>query len=599
MAMWEKVRGKAVAVTAVGTAAAIAGLATYKYYKVTHADRSPSKYCNSTSKSTQTSTSSLNKHKRKLQSGEETKQSATIKRSRPEPLPVPSRIVSPLIEKAQPTLEFDQSQTEAQSRTPSPYTLASSSTKSRRQSDASTIHSSVSSDDNDENEEEEEDPATRFHGVCESVSFAKLEEAALRVQKQKETCKKPGFRQDNGLDSDELTCSVENSPRCGSYNIVFPVAFSDGVQWLVRIPGHGHQFGGLDKLKLDTEYQTMRYIKENTSIPLPVVHYWQLEADEAGSAFALMEFLPGRPLCEVWKDSLSETQRLRVLKDIAKLMSQLQFAYHEQIGMLRFKGDGLIDGVGAEIALNEAFSNTLPWDNGSKSTGPYLNLQSGLLDNWDDFFESQELTDANSSILKMASNSIPQGLVPEGQNPVNMADLDSQNILVDDSGCVTGIIDWDGCGPCPASVGCARYPNWLLDDWRPWYDYNTRRWDEDQHEPSPEEMIRYRRFYADAFARYSSNVPEYNPQMTRLSHILWAVQVGITSSFGRVEMISKILKHAFGANPPFNLGEYFQVYADNDISKLEQYDQLLKEAFANMWHAEWELPELDYDADID
>ena len=77
-------------------------------------------------------------------------------------------------------------------------------------------------------------------------------------------------------------------------------------------------------------------------------------------------------------------------------------------------------------------------------------------------------------------------------------DLDLQNILVDEDGTVTGLVDWDGVTTVPRSMGYS-FPKWIMRDW----DLACYQWR--YHKPSsrssqidisPEESGYYRGVYA-------------------------------------------------------------------------------------------------------
>lgn len=45
--------------------------------------------------------------------------------------------------------------------------------------------------------------------------------------------------------------------------------------------------------------------------------------------------------------------------------------------------------------------------------------------------------------------------------------LTSQNVLIDDDGTITGIINWDNVSIGPRQGAAAAYPLWLTVDWNP------------------------------------------------------------------------------------------------------------------------------------
>ncbi|KAK4134200.1 hypothetical protein BT67DRAFT_442102 [Trichocladium antarcticum] len=79
-------------------------------------------------------------------------------------------------------------------------------------------------------------------------------------------------------------------------------------------------------------------------------------------------------------------------------------------------------------------------------------------------------------------------------------DFDIQNLLVSREGDLVGIIDWDGVGAWPKSLGNLRYPGWLTRDWNPgMYGYGSDGvHDPEMREDSPQTLARYRNVYQDA-----------------------------------------------------------------------------------------------------
>ncbi|KAL2012730.1 hypothetical protein VTN00DRAFT_255 [Thermoascus crustaceus] len=73
-----------------------------------------------------------------------------------------------------------------------------------------------------------------------------------------------------------------------------------------------------------------------------------------------------------------------------------------------------------------------------------------------------------------------------------LPDFDSQNIMIDERGNLTGIIDWDNVQTAPRFLGHSSFPGWITRDWDPviyYYPENKER------EISPEELRRYRQRY--------------------------------------------------------------------------------------------------------
>lgn len=83
---------------------------------------------------------------------------------------------------------------------------------------------------------------------------------------------------------------------------MYVIEFSDGVKWVARINGKETEFEELDIEKMDTDYQTMRFIKACTSILLPTVFTWETSEGVAGAPFALMSFVEGSQLSNRYFD---------------------------------------------------------------------------------------------------------------------------------------------------------------------------------------------------------------------------------------------------------------------------------------------------------
>jgi hypothetical protein len=108
------------------------------------------------------------------------------------------------------------------------------------------------------------------------------------------------------------TCDLSQRPRTGSFNWAIFLRFDDGVEWVFRSPRKSH--GLLDEetasLLLASEAATLRYIGQNSSIPVPEVFYYRyLTALECQSFIIFM---------------LSETKRYRVQRNRDSVYSNEQ-----------------------------------------------------------------------------------------------------------------------------------------------------------------------------------------------------------------------------------------------------------------------------------
>ena len=377
-----------------------------------------------------------------------------------------------------------------------------------------------------------------------------------------------------------LTCAIDENPLSGTFNLVYKVVFSDGVHWALRIPGYGN-YGEKEYMdKMNSEYNTMRYIRSKTSIPMPEIYFWDASDEELGTAYAFMEWIEGKSLEECWFEPewRSEERRLNVLTSIANHMAQLHTLEFDQIGTLRFTDKGDVSHVDAFMIVRgwEA-----PWEF-IQSVGPFAKSKDALLDDWRQ--EPGERKSASLSVLRQAIHSIPDFMFNDGKYPLSVSDFNPQNILVNKKGQIVSFIDWDGVATEPACMGSARLPTWITRDWDPaCYAWEPEGQDLEKYkeEDSPETLLRYRRHYANAFAKAAQGQHGYDDRQTSLSHIVEAISIAIGSTVSRGEIVSRLLDHAFSGKTPFTLFDYANAY-ENGTSEA-QYDGKIKAAFEKMW----------------
>lgn len=103
-----------------------------------------------------------------------------------------------------------------------------------------------------------------------------------------------------------MECKVLPKVDCGSYNAVLSLSFIDGLVWVIKIPSRGHSedwIEGFDTSSLESEAQTMRMIRRETSIPVPEVFAFDSSLDnELRCPFILMKKTRGRSMFHGWYD---------------------------------------------------------------------------------------------------------------------------------------------------------------------------------------------------------------------------------------------------------------------------------------------------------
>ena len=347
-------------------------------------------------------------------------------------------------------------------------------------------------------------------------------------------------------------CSISPEPLNGSYNLAYLVQFEDGAQWIFKIPANGYHacFDGLAAQALTSEALTMRLIKQTTTIPLPTVYHFDASfKNDIGCPYILMDFLKGKPLWEGWFDKESsrssvEQFRARSMQTIAAAMVQLSQFTVDSGGFLQFDRDGQPVGVTA--------ARVPDWLAGSDMQQGLTTTREGCL-----YCEKAPIKDPAASFLFM----LDRRGVREGDGPLELGsheivrmftewtlekaenandrrrkfvlahpDFAVQNFLVEDDGTLCGIIDWDGVAAVPLSIGCLKYPDWLMSDWHPLYNYCPGV--VGQQVDSREDLATYRTMYAQ-FVEASSTVVcgssragKLNADITRRSLIAGSLDVG-------------------------------------------------------------------------
>ena len=376
-----------------------------------------------------------------------------------------------------------------------------------------------------------------------------------------------------------LTCTCSPETVHGTYNVLIRLEFSDGVKWLARFPSRGLDMTELDQKEMDNEFRTMRFVRDNCSIPIPEVYYWSTkQTPSVGPPFALMECLPGCALDEIW-DKLDEPSQLKALDEIAKAMVQLTKTRFSQIGTLRFDEKQSFAGIGPMVNFTDAkFLST-----NQHEIGPFYNLERRLINSMN--LDEHSWSECDKRIAMLAINSVPDFMLDPSKITMCHPDLNSQNIMINHNGQITGFVDWERASTSLMSTGCARYPIWIMDDFDPYrYEYDLERVDE-----IDEVLVDFRKYYAESFARHAEaqGLKDHDPRITEVSHLLYAINIMVDRQKERPFVRDQLLDYAFGGDWRFSMEDYMKTLK-NGMN--EKYDGIIIDAFSKMWKPEWEMP---------
>lgn len=365
-------------------------------------------------------------------------------------------------------------------------------------------------DDSELESDDEEDPLQHFAAVLAALNLDALPRLAAEARQRLHS----GTQYENPTVGD---------PMSGSFHILYPLKFADGVRWLVKIPANGVE-GKWDELSaasLTSEANTMRLLKRETTVPVPeVFEFSSTTNNKLNCPYIFMSFISGRPLQEVWHarnsgvtdPDILHSHRVHALEGIASAMVQLGKYTFNRGGCPLYDSKGNISGIGSTRLTDRQAELDRWFVDGDPCEDPIYVEKPVSLDTKEfytffmDLHPPTDLVPRGSDILlRQLIDWLPK---VSGPNPFVLAhpDFDIQNVLVSDDGQLQGIIDWDGVAAVPRSTGNGCYPSWLTRDWDPMsYDYQEPTEDDEEPpvntEDSPENLKRYRQVYRESFKK--------------------------------------------------------------------------------------------------
>ncbi|AEO67161.1 uncharacterized protein THITE_14102, partial [Thermothielavioides terrestris NRRL 8126] len=303
----------------------------------------------------------------------------------------------------------------------------------------------------------------------------------------------------------------------GSYNIVHVLDLG-GVKLVVRVPatGWGSGMTATAAQALKSQVATLRLIRRSTSIPVPEVYGWDPTSDnEIGAPYVCMSFLPGKRVSDIWFDDSGplprDELRRAILANLARTMAQFSELRFDKLGSVNGDGSLRVEASGPYTSASEYLRSRLMLREGNVWARAETKVMHALMRSWPD-------------------------LDPEDGFVLCPPDFDSQNILVDEAGTITGIIDWDLAHTVPRRLGYCRYPGWITRDWDPlMYGWPKMADSED----SPEALAQYRAYYNDEMGKALDWQGDW--KFTEKSHITEAVWIAALNRINRLEICRKFV----------------------------------------------------------
>ncbi|KZW02173.1 thiolase-like protein [Exidia glandulosa HHB12029] len=282
-----------------------------------------------------------------------------------------------------------------------------------------------------------------------------------------------------GFHPSKLSCRANRDRYAAGCNaIVLELVFEDSTIWIARITAPLSQAGSIPSdefLSRETESAaaTMRYIRERTSIPVPTVFAYSATRDNPlGRQFIMMSALRGSHpqfrLSDINNDKLAADAKLvvdRYLRCLAQSYLELSELRFDRIGALYFD----------------------PNDDSKYTIGCFPESGLGPFDTAWDFYQaraehmeneflaladdSPEVREGRAFILWLYRLGIaPLSSSLDNRGPFLLAHLDlvAHNTLVDETGAITGIIDWDA-GAVPVEVFATQVHDWSTNFCNPFH----------------------------------------------------------------------------------------------------------------------------------
>ncbi|KAI1768013.1 hypothetical protein GGR53DRAFT_518061 [Hypoxylon sp. FL1150] len=391
----------------------------------------------------------------------------------------------------------------------------------------------------------------RFSAVLSEINLAQLPSLARSIR----------IRNDDLLYDDEEP--MIDNPIFGSCHVLFPIRFNDGVSLIAKFPHNGTKakWDRLSAMALFTEVNTMRLLKQETTIPLPKVFQFSSKPKNClRCPYIIMENVTGRSLYDVWFGhrlgnaswEAVMQHREKALSGIATAMAQLDKFSFDQGGSLIFEAPAEPCGVGPVRSLDyKAMLDR--WVVHEDPSDDPIYVMDDVAYGTKSFYlrplardsEDQPFPRGLWVLLHLLINEIEE---PTSDKPFVLThpDFDIHNFIVADDGQLLSIIDWNGVATVPRSVGNLRYPSWLTRDWNP----AMYTWDESMEsgvepqgiwEDSPDELARCRTLYRDIMSWVQED--DFDEILTHMSLITENLAIAAYDPRSRNNILRKIVYH--------------------------------------------------------
>lgn len=273
------------------------------------------------------------------------------------------------------------------------------------------------------------------------------------------------------------TCAV-SFHAAGAFNKLYLVATATPLLMRVSLPVHPHS-------KTRGEVATLQWVRDNTDIPVPkVVAFQDSNADEIGFEWILMELMPGSPAHRRWR-AMSMRQKVAFTSRLAEFQAQLSRCGDPDdtfrgIGTLNADAEESADGmtktfVPGQLISHEFFmGDHLGYDiprGPFRSSHDWLRSELNIIiveqraaiekaEDEDDREDAEEVLPPAQKLLSLLPKVFPATHDHHEVTAIWHDDLSLNNILVNDEGEITAIVDWECVSALPIWMA-AKMPGFL------------------------------------------------------------------------------------------------------------------------------------------
>ena len=285
----------------------------------------------------------------------------------------------------------------------------------------------------------------------------------------------------SSLHPQRLRCRlISDKYTWGQSFTVFEILFSDNSSWIIRfgmrpIDAYFNTAAQLER-KILNEVAALHLVRQRTTIPVPDIiayHAHPSPSNPLGSdfpAFVLMTAITGMTIedCGIAIHELGanatvgaqpdplggdESKRpilQRYLHDIADIHVQLSRITFDRIGSFVIDDDGVVSvGPGADFGLGP-FASAKEYFAIQAEAYEKLAIIAGVDDDNESGADAAQLKRRFvASLWKTAMMQLVDERDDRGPFPMRHGDLHSENILVDSTGHIVGVLDWDCAGTVP------------------------------------------------------------------------------------------------------------------------------------------------------